>query len=303
VVHAPVALDYISRLSIQLDTSHGNHTATWSRDGGVQCAKVAENHVLRLDCGSVGGTISSVQFASFGHPTGGCGGFGISPACHSANTSSIISSACVGKQSCTVTANTAAFGDPCYGSTKWLQAQVLCSATSSVTATFSVPTNKIATVAFPLLTLSQVTLKETGGAVWSNGQYQSGVAGVSGASIDSKTNTLRVNIGSGNYSFMLTGSEGNHVCTQGAENATLTINCPTNTQVSRVNFASFGNLTATCSGVLTRGVCHAGSSKAVVERACLGKSSCQVLVSDTVFGDPCLNTVKNAVVDVVCSRA
>jgi hypothetical protein len=192
-----------------------------------------------------------------------------------------------------VLANNTQFGDPCFGNTKWLQVQVLCSATSSITASFSVPTNKIATVAFPLLTLSQVTLKESGGAVWSNGQYQSGVAGVSSAAVDVKTNTLRVNFGSGDYSFMLTGVEGTHVCGQGAENATITLTCPTNTAVSRVNFASFGNATATCaSTVFTRGVCHAGSSKIVVERACLGKSSCQVLVSDTVFGDPCYNTVK-----------
>jgi hypothetical protein len=303
VVHAPVALDYVSRHQVQLDTSHGNHSATWSRDGGVQCGKVSEGQTLRLDCGASGGTISSVQFASYGRPLGGCGGYGIAPSCHSSTSTSVVTSACVGKQSCTVLANNSLFNDPCADSTKWLQVQVMCSVPSSITATFSVPTNRVATVHFPLLSLSQVNLKEAQGAVWSNGQYQSGVSGVTGASVNTQTNTLQVNFGSGDYSFILTGVEGTHVCAQGGENTTLTLNCPTNTAISRVNFASFGNSTVQCGSVYTRGACHAGSSKIVVERACLGKASCQVAVTDTNFGDPCYNTVKNAVVDVVCSRA
>jgi len=194
------------------------------------------------------------------------------------------------------------FTDPCFGSNKWLVVQVQCSVASSISASFVVPTNKVATASFPLLTLSQVTLKEANGPVWSNGQYQSGVAGVTGASVNVASNSLNVNFGSGSYSFLLTGSEGRHVCGSGGENSTVTLTCPAGT-ITRVNFASYGNSTITCSTTpLTRGLCHAGSSKSVVERACLGKASCSVTVSDVTFGDPCYGYVKNAVVEVICAQ-
>jgi len=258
---------------------------------------------LRLDCGSVGGTIKTIQFASFGRSSGGCGSYGINPTCNSGNSVSVLTTACVGKASCSVTADNTVFGgDPCFSDSKWLNVQVQCSAATSISATVSVPTNKQATVAIPLLTLTQAVLKESAGPVWTNGQYQSGVPGISGASIDSKTNTLRVEVNSGNYSFMLTGAEGTHICAQGAENATLTLTCPANTAITRVNFASYGNSTSTCGNVLTRGLCYAGSGKAVVERLCVGKSSCQVQLLDTVFGDPCYGTAKGAVVEVICAK-
>lgn len=51
--------------------------------------------------------------------------------------------------------------------------------------------------------MTNVTLRESGHVVWQNGQYVAGDAGVSGAAL--KDNGVEVKIGSGHYSFVLTG--------------------------------------------------------------------------------------------------
>eukprot|EP00456_Euglypha_rotunda_P030527 TRINITY_DN2378_c0_g2_i8.p1 TRINITY_DN2378_c0_g2~~TRINITY_DN2378_c0_g2_i8.p1 ORF type:complete len:384 (+),score=72.78 TRINITY_DN2378_c0_g2_i8:162-1154(+) len=301
VVFSPGILHSVSR--VQYTSQGGNFSATWSRDGGRQCGKVPETRNLHLDCGSNGGTIAAVEFASFGTAFGGCGEFGLS-SCNAANSQSVISSACVGKQSCTVLANNTNFGgDPCYGTGKWLAAQVRCSVPSITSATINIPTNKVATVRFPLLSITDANLKEGSGLVYSNGKYASGVSGISGAQVNLTTNTLDVQIGSGAYSFVLTGNEGTYVCGQSAENAAINLQCPGSAVITRVDFASFGNTTVQCGAntIYTVGSCHAGSSKAVIERLCLGKSSCSVSVTDTIFGDPCYDVVKRAIVNVVCA--
>src|SRR6185312_16086036 len=89
------------------------------------CGSVAEGSTLKLSCPS-GTTISAVSFASYGTPTGSCGSYAAS-ACNAATSLSVVDSACLGRTSCTVTANNATFGDPCYGTDKNLDAQVTCS--------------------------------------------------------------------------------------------------------------------------------------------------------------------------------
>ena len=90
-----------------------------------------------------------------------------------------------------------------------------------------------------------------------------------------------------------------------AERSTAHISCDTGT-ISAVAFASFGLPTGTC----TAGAhhispsCHTNGSKAVVEKVCLGKASCDVHVSTGAFhGDPCPNEAKHLSVAVTCSGA
>ena len=81
---------------------------------------------ITLDCGAAGGAIASVDFASFGQPTGNCGGYARSATCHAGNSSAVVAALCVGKQSCVVpTAAGGAFGTPCAGET-WLAVQLTC---------------------------------------------------------------------------------------------------------------------------------------------------------------------------------
>lgn len=54
-----------------------------------------------LDCSAAGG-IASIDFASFGTPTGVCGNYATNRACNDPNSLQIVTSACLGKSSCTL---------------------------------------------------------------------------------------------------------------------------------------------------------------------------------------------------------
>ncbi|KAL0358520.1 UNVERIFIED_CONTAM: Beta-galactosidase 9, partial [Sesamum angustifolium] len=91
---------------------------------------VPEIH-LRCDAGN---TISSVKFASYGTPQGSCQNFSRSN-CHSPNSFSVVSQACMGRQSCSISISNAVFGgDPCHGVVKTLSVEMRCSSLSSTSS-------------------------------------------------------------------------------------------------------------------------------------------------------------------------
>lgn len=101
------------------------------------CGRAVEHSVLELGC-PAGGAIASVIFASYGTPTGSCtcephgtckSTYVVSPQCNAADSVAVVTSQCVGKQSCSVTTTTQTFGgrDPCRDAHKWLAAEVRCS--------------------------------------------------------------------------------------------------------------------------------------------------------------------------------
>ena len=114
----------------------------------ARCGVVREEQQLHLGCGA-GKTIDHVVFASFGTPTGSCDtGFhtGKDPAgaaCNANNSVAVVERACLGKQSCLLTACLAShsgigmcaanssrnFGhaDPCLNVPKQLAAEIHCS--------------------------------------------------------------------------------------------------------------------------------------------------------------------------------
>jgi hypothetical protein len=89
------------------------------------CAAVDENQTLTLSC-PPGRTILSIAFASYGTPTGMCGGYATS-SCNATTSVSVVSAACVGQNSCSVAATNGVFGDPCVGTLKHLWVQASCS--------------------------------------------------------------------------------------------------------------------------------------------------------------------------------
>ena len=85
----------------------------YCRHGGMQCARAPEGRSTQrpnapvvadaeLSCGALGGVISSIDFASWGHPDGDCGAFFAYPECHAVNSVSAIEALCVGKASCAI---------------------------------------------------------------------------------------------------------------------------------------------------------------------------------------------------------
>ncbi|KAF2532781.1 hypothetical protein F2Q70_00033641 [Brassica cretica] len=80
------------------------------------------------------------------------------------------------------------------------------------------------------------------------------------------------------------------------------IKCPPGKQIVSVEFASFGDPTGTC-GNFTMGKCSASKSKEVVEKKCLGKSRCSIVVERETFEDKkCQGIVKTLAVQVKCEK-
>jgi len=94
-----------------------------------RCAEGKERDQTTLAC--PGSTIARVDFASYGLPAGTCDeGYQLS-SCHAASSSSVVSQACVGKESCTIDVRSPTFGaDPCTGKPKQLSVRYTCSATT-----------------------------------------------------------------------------------------------------------------------------------------------------------------------------
>ncbi|CAN6539318.1 unnamed protein product [Malus baccata var. baccata] len=79
------------------------------------------------------------------------------------------------------------------------------------------------------------------------------------------------------------------------------LQCAPGQSISSIKFASFGTPTGTC-GSFQQGTCHATNSHAVVEKNCIGRESCSVAVTNSIFKtDPCPNVLKRLSVEAVCS--
>ena len=101
-------------------------------------AQVIEGRQMSLRCPGAN-TIEGIEFASYGTPAGGCAGsdpatgpsidhnFRTVDACHAGSSENIVEQLCVGKNWCDLAADNGAFGDPCYGSAKYLAVVIQCS--------------------------------------------------------------------------------------------------------------------------------------------------------------------------------
>ena len=89
------------------------------------------------------------------------------------------------------------------------------------------------------------------------------------------------------------------VCSTAAENANITLTCPTGQKIMALDFASYGTPNGSC-GAFTVGSCNATTSTMDVNASCVGLNSCTVSASNGVFGDPCVGTVKRLYVQAHC---
>ncbi|KAB1213622.1 Beta-galactosidase 9 [Morella rubra] len=80
----------------------------------------------------------------------------------------------------------------------------------------------------------------------------------------------------------------------------LHLRCDDKQVIASIEFASYGTPQGSCQK-FSEGDCHSPSSLSVVSEACLGRKSCSVGISNTVFmGDPCRGIVKTLVVQARC---
>ncbi|WP_437726410.1 CAP domain-containing protein [Sorangium sp. So ce861] len=92
------------------------------------------------------------------------------------------------------------------------------------------------------------------------------------------------------------------VCDTAPEGSDIALACPAGEVITAVEFASYGTPRGVC-GSYRATSCNAPTSKAVVERACLGQSSCTVRANNATFGDPCRRATKRMYVQVACAPA
>ena len=100
----------------------------------------------------VGAFFTSVNFASYGVPSGGLGNYQYQW-CHASNSIAIVSNLCLGNNSCVLSSNNDVFGDPCGGTYKYLFVLATYSnnnisylwSTGETTATINVSPNQTTT--------------------------------------------------------------------------------------------------------------------------------------------------------------
>ncbi|KAJ1424345.1 Glycoside hydrolase, family 35 [Sesbania bispinosa] len=81
----------------------------------------------------------------------------------------------------------------------------------------------------------------------------------------------------------------------------LSLECPYPNQViSSIKFASFGTPHGTC-GNFSHGQCSSNRALSIVQKACIGSSSCSIGVSINTFGDPCRGVPKSLAVEAACT--
>jgi len=82
--------------------------------------------------------------------------------------------------------------------------------------------------------------------------------------------------------------------------AEMHLQCDDGHKISSIQFASYGTPRGSCQK-FSKGNCHSPNSLPLVSEACVGRNSCSIGISNTVFGDdPCHGTVKTLAVEARC---
>ena len=100
---APLQLSQLGEMSQRLDlwAAALESNFTVAPLPATTCAMTPDNDVAFYSCGSGGGVITAVPWASYGQPTGSCAaGFATDPACASTNGTDVLAALCLGKPSC-----------------------------------------------------------------------------------------------------------------------------------------------------------------------------------------------------------
>ncbi len=138
-------------------------------------------------------------------------------------------------------------------------------------------------------------VRATGGVTGTGGTASGGKAGAAGTGGALATGGSPGTGGGGAGS-----PGGTSVCGSGAENASVTVTCPTGQTIDKITFASFGTPTGSC-GSFATGSCNASSSMAVVQALCVGRTSCSVPANNGAFTDPCDKTTKSLSIQATCT--
>jgi len=124
---------------------------------------------------------------------------------------------------------------------------------------------------------------------WSNIQINPDVNGLLKTDLTSVSSSIYTHRGTIDSSWRRnTGG----LCDTAQENAAIHLQCLSGT-IQKIDFASYGTPNGNCGNFQIDQSCNAKNSIDIITKACLGKSSCSVIASNTEFGsDPCPLVVK-----------
>lgn len=263
---------------------------------------------MSVSCADPGATLT-VNFASYGTPSGTCPSYS-KGACDAANSTSVVSSACSGAHACVVFPNTTTFGDPCFGVFKHLAATFQCSTglgsatcdtpppppqptspnfTASVSVDFSTKTGSTNAVTPSIQVVSQARLFRDAP------QHDQAWATLQQLGARRVRFVPWLTYGQVGVGALMPPSVG-HACgpqnwlgAYGQRGEPVTLSCgPSGGAIAGVDFASYGKPTGACGRYAVNPACHAPNSTAVAAALCVGRASCTLPTAPGgAFGTPC----------------
>ena len=215
--YSPSVLSQLDFAAASIDSPMGLAAASWTavfpEGTDKACGAAPEKKLLALECvdpatGKVGpGVFSSVQFASYGTPSGSCSaGWQRNASCDGEFTAAAVAAACVGKARCVLNVSTAAMNkgnDPCFDVEKLLAVRMAgpCLAPPLFRVQATVPVGGVARVRVPMPAGAAV-IREGGAVVWKGGAFVPGAApGVKSGAALANGEGVEFSVGSGEYSF------------------------------------------------------------------------------------------------------
>ncbi|XP_065198492.1 alpha-L-rhamnosidase-like isoform X1 [Sycon ciliatum] len=268
----------------------------WQRHGGTHCAKSAEgpspinnklpqSDPMHVTCGEHGGVITSVDFASFGKPSGRCGHFEQDETCHSNNSLKLAEQQCIGKSVCMLPIGADYWGNPC-GGVKRLYIQVTCSKPHTVTTDITVPAGSEGLLSMPAYGTEGTVLYESGNLLWENDRMSSSdLPGIRDMQWDMENDALAVQVLSGKYRFVLTGVAPSHpaMTHTAIENDDVLLECPAGHRITQILRATFGHAGHDDE-------CNVKTAHRTVKTQCYMKQHCRLQASSSMFGSGCTRT-------------
>eukprot|EP00301_Raphidiophrys_heterophryoidea_P017860 c2863_g1_i1.p1 GENE.c2863_g1_i1~~c2863_g1_i1.p1 ORF type:complete len:559 (+),score=103.85 c2863_g1_i1:59-1735(+) len=283
----------------------------------VSTVFACENSALSLACSA--DSVISIASANYGRTSNKvCTSNAFATtSCRSSSSISVLQAACDGTASCRVDANNGVFGDPCFGTPKYLEVSYTCKfitktaiacegagldvrcSTGSVVSVLSSSYGRTSDKVCPSTAMYTLSCASATSA----SAVQSACDNQNSCHVDA-TNDVFGDPCFGTHKYL----EVHYQCIPtstvhvACENTALDIACPQNTLI-RVQSAAYGRSdTATCpSSIYSNTNCKSSSSLSIVQNSCDGQSNCHLDANNGVFGDPCFGTFKYLQVQSICA--
>ncbi|OQR90780.1 hypothetical protein THRCLA_09207 [Thraustotheca clavata] len=273
-----------------------------------------EGVALKLSC-QPHQLIGSIEYASFGTPTGSFPNF-VSSWCNAASSTNQTATACIGANNCTIIPSSSVYGDPCPGISKHLSVIANCidadltggSASDGKSLTIKCPSQQyIASIPFASYGTPTGSFPKFKANPSCNAENTSEIVAtkcvlqnscVIGTDIsefgDPCPNTVK--------SLDITAKcvDNNIIGTLVAEGKNALLQCPPSAYIASIDFASYGTPRGSFPDFSINATCHNTNSIATITSQCYGNNLCSVFASDALFPDTCVGVNKSLAIVAKC---